>query len=138
MALSGTAAPTGGNYNNFANTPAYNGAGQTSFQSSLTGGSSTQGIFSGIPALMQTVAVQGGAAPGGGNFSSFNTTVALNSAGQSAFPASVSGGSSFSGVFVGVPGSVQAVARQEVAAPSGRNYSSFNSPLLKSVGQTAV
>src|SRR5438105_10133401 len=68
VALSGTAAPAGGNYSSFsAFGPVLNESGQVAFKGFLTGGSSTRGLFVGAPGAIQTIALQGTAAPAGGN-----------------------------------------------------------------------
>jgi hypothetical protein len=119
-AMSGNAAPGGGNYNNFPTGPVVNAAGQVAFVSSLTGGSSSQGIFVGTVGSMQAVALQGNAAPVGGNYSDFGSaTPALNHFGQLAFYANLTGGSSTNGIFVGTPGAINADALQGLLAPAG-------------------
>ena len=65
----------------------------------------------------------------------------LNGAGQVAFSANLTGGTSTGGVFVGAPGSIQAAALQGTAAPvTGGlpgNFSLFGTPVLNRVGQVA-
>lgn len=137
-ALAGTAAPAGGNYSSFSSFvgPVINGSGQVAFAATLTGGSSTQGIFVGAPGAVQAAALTNTAAPAGGNYSGFVTSV-LNGAGQVAFQASLTGGSSTRGIFAGAPGAVQATALQGTAAPAGGNYVSFFNPVLNGAGQVA-
>jgi hypothetical protein len=143
VALLGTAAPAGGNYSTLGN-PSLNASGQVAFPATLTGGSSTSGIFAGTPGpsgfTVQAAALQGTAAPAGGNYSSFLLIApAINSAGQLAYTASLTGGSSTQGLFVGTPGpsgfTGQAVALQGTAAPAGGNYNNLSSPLLNASGQ---
>ncbi|MFT3880060.1 MAG: hypothetical protein QM703_10430 [Gemmatales bacterium] len=52
VALSGTAAASGGNYSSFG-FPVLNSTGQVAFRAGLTGGSSTEGIFAGIPGRLR-------------------------------------------------------------------------------------
>lgn len=63
----------------------------------------------------------------------------VNASGQLAFHAFLTGGSSTSGLFVGTPGTVQAVALQGSPAPAGGNYDSFflSRVLLNGAGQVA-
>ena len=99
----------------------------------LTGGSSTQGIFVGVPGSLQTVALQGGPAPGGGTYGNLGGYV-LNGSGQVAFNSDL-------GIFVGAPGSVRAVAITGTAAPAGGNFAGpvgyYAAPALNANGQVA-
>lgn len=92
----------------------------------LTGGSASTGVFAGVPGSLQTVALQGSAAPAGGNFVSFLAPALLNSDGQIAFRVNMTGGSATSGIFVGTAGSLQATALQGSPAPGGGTFSLFN------------
>ena len=104
VALQGSAAPAGGNYSGPTSGLSLNGSGQVAIVIGLTGGSSTQGLFAGAPGSLQTtIALQGIAAPAGGNYSQLYAPV-LNGAGQVAFFATLTGGSSTCGIFVGAPG----------------------------------
>jgi hypothetical protein len=127
-AMSGNAAPAGGNYNNFLGNSVLNAAGQVAFLSNLTGGSSSQGIFVGAVGAIQVAALQGNVAPAGGNYSDFINTPVLNHFGQVAFYSNLTGGSSTSGIFVGAPGAIHAVALQGLPAPAGNGatFSGFN------------
>jgi hypothetical protein len=142
VAVSGAPAPAGGNYRTTGTfgSPNLNSSGEIVFQAYLSGGSATNGIFVGTPGSLQAVALQGAAAPAGGNYNLL-APLALNSSGQVAFAASLTGGSSASGFFVGTPGSVQAAALEGTAAPAGGNYSSLYSadsfPLFNASGQVA-
>lgn len=90
VARSGTATPAGGNFGLSSGTPVLNSNGQVAFTSSITGGTSTFGIFTGIPGNIQTVVLEGTPTPSGGNFSSLSTPM-LNSVGQVAFTSTLSG-----------------------------------------------
>jgi hypothetical protein len=69
---------------------------------------------------MQAVARPGDAAPSGGTYAGFGASPELNAAGHVAFlAAAITGGSSPQGIFVGTPGSLQAVVLQGSAAPAG-------------------
>ena len=134
-ALQGTAAPAGGSYN-VLNVPVLDDSGRVAFHATLTGGSATEGIFAGAPGAVQAVALQGNAAPAGGNYSSFGFPV-ISTSGQLAFNANLTGGSAASGIFAGATGSVQTVALQGNAAPAGGNYSSLSGPVINASGQVA-
>ncbi len=138
VALTGTAAPAGGNYTGFTSDPVLNASGQVGYIASLTSGTATSGVFVGAAGAVQSVALQGGSAPGGGTYTSFTPLPSLNATGQVAFTASLSGSSR--GIFTGTstPGSVVAVARQGGAAPSGGSYgTNFFPPVLNGSGQVA-
>ncbi|HEX4588890.1 MAG TPA: choice-of-anchor tandem repeat NxxGxxAF-containing protein, partial [Gemmataceae bacterium] len=136
-ALAGSPAPAGGNFGQFDRSPVLNASGQLAFWAGLSGGSSTEGIFAGVPGSVQAVALQGTAAPAGGTFSTFDGGPYLN-AGQVAFYASLTGGLSTGGIFAGPPGSVQAAALLGSAAPAGGSYSVIGrQPALNASGQLA-
>ncbi|HEX8324928.1 MAG TPA: choice-of-anchor tandem repeat NxxGxxAF-containing protein [Tepidisphaeraceae bacterium] len=136
VALSGTPAPEGGNYDGFG-TPVLNGAGQVAFFAALTGGTSTQGIFAGTPGAVAAVARSGTPAPGGGSYNFLTTPPVLNGAGQVAFAATLTGDTSDRGIFAGTPDAVAAVARSGALAPGGGTYSSFAIPVVNGTGQVA-
>jgi hypothetical protein len=104
-----------------------NASGQVAFQTNLTGGSSTSGIFVGAPGLLQAAALQGGTAPGGGTFSGFGQPL-INAPGHVAFLATTTNASSPRGIFAGAPGSLRAAALQNLLAPDGNGatFSGFN------------
>jgi hypothetical protein len=136
-ALEGTAAPVAGTYINIT-TPAFNAAGQVAFFAGLTGGTATGGLFVGTPGSVQAAALGGSAAPAGGNYYDFNSLPTLNAAGQVAFLADLTGGTSTSGIFVGTPHSLQAAALVGNVAPAGGIYNGFSGrPSLNATGQVA-
>jgi hypothetical protein len=140
VALQGTASPAGGNYGAFSGTPAVNSAGQVVIISDV--GSSNNGIFSGTAGTtLTTVAISGSAAPAGGNYSvSGFGNLELNAAGKVAFTASLTGGSSTRGLFVGTPGqTLQTIALHGSTAPNagGATYSAIGNPALNASGQVA-
>lgn len=136
VALRSTPAPAGGTYSGFSGSR-INASGQVAFVASLTGGSSTQGVFTGVPGSVQAVALNNTAAPAGGTYSDFSTSTPLNGSGQVAFNAGLTGGSSSRGIFMGVPGSVQAAALTNTPAPDGGTFSSFSDTVLNGAGQVA-
>src|SRR2546428_149098 len=91
VALTGTAAPAGGNYDGFYDT-LFNNSGQVAFLGYVTGGSSSQGIFAGAPGNVQAAGISNTAAPAGGNYSNFGPTPVLNASGQVAYRAFLTGG----------------------------------------------
>lgn len=136
VALQGGTSPSGGTYTvNFSDI-VQNNIGQLAFSCSLVG-SNNQGLYEGLPGALQTVAVTGGSAPGGGGnlYSNGFSTPLLNPSGVVAYSTSLTAGSSTTGLFVGIPGSVQAIALQGNPAPMGGNYSSFSTRALNSSGQ---
>src|SRR5262245_43983904 len=137
VALQGNPAPAGGNYSGLPSIPMLNDAGQVAIVSALTGGSATGGVFVGTPGALQTVALQGAAAPSGGNYDTFSFDPALNGAGRVVFRATLVGGSSPAGLFVGSPGSVQAPAIAGTLAPGGGNFNTFFPSQINGVGQVA-
>jgi hypothetical protein len=114
-----------------------NESGQVAFAAGLTGGSSTSGLFAGLPGSLSAVALQGTPAPAGGNYNTFPSLPRLNGAGQVAFVANLTGGSSTRGIFAGLPGALSTVALQGTPAPVGGNYSGIISPVLNESGQVA-
>ncbi|MEM1212018.1 MAG: choice-of-anchor tandem repeat NxxGxxAF-containing protein, partial [Planctomycetota bacterium] len=151
LAREGQAAPdNNGSFSGFGN-PALNDAGQAAFVSTLTGtagGSSDNGgIFrsDGSSGGLTQLAREGQAAPdNNGSFSGFNSSVALNDAGQAAFTGfltgTAGGGSDNSGLFRGdgTSGGLTQLAREGQAAPDNNgSFSSFGNPALNDAGQAA-
>jgi hypothetical protein len=151
IALSGTAAPGGGTFTGGFTNPTLNSTGLVAFNANITGGTSTSGIFTNASGSLQAAALQGTAAPAGGNYanlySSATTTAdVLNSSGELAFTAPLTAGTSTSGVFTDIGGTVTAVAVNNTAAPSGGNFNAFlasgidqaYSPTLNNSGTLAI
>jgi hypothetical protein len=141
-AIQGAAAPAGGIYDFLVGSPELNAAGQLAFQARLTGGTATSGLFVGTPGAIQSVALQGQAAPAGGNFGSFYPgNLLINSTGQVAFGANLTGGSATQGLFAGGPGALKPVALQGATAPGGNGavFSDFGStnPVINASGYVA-
>jgi hypothetical protein len=137
-AVVGGAAPGGGTYATTFVAPVLNGSGQVAFVSLI---GSSQGLFSGAPGSIQTVMLNGTVAPGTGGqtYGNPTTTYSYNNAGQVGFIAGLAGGTSTSGVFLGAPGAVQAVALNNTVAPggSGGTYTSLSNVTVNGAGQVA-
>jgi hypothetical protein len=130
-----TPAPDGGNFY-FFQQAVLNNAGQVAFRCGLIGGTSTEGVFVGTSAGVQTVAIDNAPAPIGGTYTFFRENIAFNDSGQVAFTAGVQPGD-LHGLFVGPPGAIQPHAMSGQAAPGGGNYGSFVLPALNRFGQVA-
>lgn len=129
VAREGMTAPgtTGANFNVLPSTVAFNSAGHVAFTGSLTGGDSVTGVnSSGLwvgPAGGLSLAVrQGDAAPGTGSAlfgSALDPT--LNASGRVLFRSSLTGAgvdsTNDAGIWSGLPGSLELVARKGDAAP---------------------
>ena len=122
--------------------PAINNAGQITFAGSASNVGNV--IWAGAANSLQPIAVQGQTAPqtGGSTFAIFLDPI-INSAGDVAFRASLTGGGSASspdGIWVHADGSSHGVALKSTHAPglaSGVNFSGFNEPTLNGLGQVA-
>jgi hypothetical protein len=77
-------------------------------------------VYASVPSTM--VALTGATAPGGATYIGFNNPE-INASGEIAYNANLSGGSS--GIFLGQPGSIGALALQGGTAPNGETYGSF-------------
>jgi hypothetical protein len=154
LALSGAQAggePSGVTYNGFG-IPGFDVSGRAAFEAGLTGPGITAGgndgaIFSGYPGEPALPAVQkGSTAPGTSSATfSFLANPALNSAGQVAFEAGITGGdvsgtTNNSGVWAGAPGAINLIFRKAGGAPStaGAAFSSFGNPVISASGLVAV
>jgi hypothetical protein len=134
--LAGQTTPSGGTYGSFAYN-SQNNSGQVAFTSRINNGPSSNGMFLASAGSVQTVLLQGDAAPGGGTFGTFDTLPLLNDAGQLAFLSSLNNSPSTSGVFLGTPGNVQAIALRGTPAPRGGVFNTATHLQLNSVGQVA-
>jgi hypothetical protein len=137
VALGGDPAPAGGNFTDGIIVPTLNGFGEVAFSANT---SSAHGIFAGIPGSpLNTVALEGTAAPSGGNYTGAFSAPVLNGSGQVAFSSNLTGGTSFSGIFAGSPGSLQTIALNGAATPDGvGNYDlAVNTVTLNGSGQVA-
>jgi hypothetical protein len=96
------------------------------------------GIGSSALAAPIPVALSFTAAPAGGNYTNFSTNAfSINASGQVTFVANLVGGTSNQGVFAGTSGSIQTVALENTAAPSGHTYAGFGIPVINTAGQVA-
>jgi hypothetical protein len=102
---------------------------------SATGGASAQSY------LQTGIALEGDTAPGtgGGTYSSFGIDPSINTSGDVAFLASVTGGTALSGIFVDSGGTDTAVALVGDTAPGtgGGTYSSLAGPSVNASGDVA-
>jgi hypothetical protein len=130
IALVGNHAPgTSGNYSDLSlTTPVLNSSGQVAFIASTTDVSHGSGVFLNSSAI----ALKGNAAPGGGNYGSFDGNVALNDSGKVAFHATTTAGD---GVFLN--SNAVAVSGSHAPGTSG-NYTQFDTNVaLNNSGQVA-
>ncbi len=119
VVLAGDVAPGAGGrvYSSFVST-SLNIPGQLAFQANLTsdGIVFTSGIFLQSGGVVDPIAVQGGTAPGGALFSSFDGSPELNNLGQLAFQATLSGSgvnaSNDKGLYIGSLSGLTQVVRE--------------------------
>jgi hypothetical protein len=143
IALQGqSAVGTGGGGFSFLDDPLINNAGQTAFLASVTGGTSSGGLFrSNSGNALTAVALLGQSAPGAGGGTFTNLVSArLNDAGQMAFSADISGGSTTQGIFRSSSGSaLTAIALLGQSAPGAGagTFSTFFTLAFNETGQTA-
>jgi hypothetical protein len=133
LAVSGDASPDGkGTFANFA-VPDINQSGEVAFYATLTGNTSTKGLFRGTgnPADLRAIIRDGAPSPDiNGNFADFALPL-INDAGQLVFAARLTGtfgGSSDAyGIFRGdgTPGMLAPIVRSGQAAPGGGTFSSI-------------
>jgi hypothetical protein len=143
VVLSGQSAPGAGagTFSTFQS-PVLNDAGQIAFRATITGGTSTVGVYrKSVGATLAAIALQGQSAPGAGagTFSGFSSP-ALNDAGQTAFEVGITGGTSAGGIYRSSSGTaLTAIALQGQSAPGigVGTFSGFDNPVLNDSGQTA-
>jgi hypothetical protein len=136
--VSGATSPSGGTFGSlYPNSQLLNASGQVAFYSRLNDSPYNAGLFVGTPGALQTVALEGTATQGGNTFATIDNFPRFNAAGQVAFFSSLTGGTSTSGLFLGSPGNVQAVALRGTPAPSGGVFNNVSRYDLNSVGQVA-
>ena len=127
VALAGDSAPgTGGGTFSYFDAASINASGDVAWQSLVTGGTATEGVFVDSGGTITSVALSGDTAPetGGGTYASFNS-VSINASGDVAFTAAVTGGTAAYGVFVDSGGTDTALAVSGDTAPGtgGGTYS---------------
>ena len=140
VALRGQPAPAsgGGTYLDLASGPEIDGSGRVYFSSTISGGSTTQGLFENDHGTNSAIALLGGSAPGtgGGTYSSLGPPC-VSDGGDFAFPALVSGGSGGAGVFVDSGGVLTAIVVAGQAAPGGGDFSNFGTACVNDSGDVA-
>jgi len=141
--------PSGVQFNSLR-TPVLNNSGELAFAASVTGIGTRftlDGVWSGSPGNLELVAQAGSPVPGitnGVEFEQFTDSVVLNSSGQTAFGAFLTGSGVDSdnkrGVWSEGSGSLDLIARSGSSAPGTETdveFSGFGSPLLNDAGLTA-
>lgn len=142
VVLQGQSAPSAGTgrFSTFSN-PVLNESGQIAFISSITGGSSTVGIYrSDSGGALTAIALQGQKANGAsaGTFSGFSN-LSMNESGQTAFNTSIVGGSNSGGIYRSNSASAP-TAIALVGQNAGGNAGAFfivGNPKLNDSGQVA-
>ena len=126
----------GGTFSSLGN-PVLNDAGQTAFRAAITGGTSTSGIYRSSGGALTAIALQGQSATGAGagTFSDFSH-LEMNNAGQTAFEANITGGSSSSGIYRSSGGALTAIALQGQSAPGAGagTFAGLGTPSLNDAG----
>lgn len=142
IAQTGSAAPgTGGGVSfAFLSTGIPNAAGQVAYQASLIGTGINSGNDAGIWRDNSLVARTGSAAPGTGSGVSFSfvTLGSINSAGQVAYQAGLTGTGVISGNDTGIWRDSTLIAREGAAAPgtvAGVVFGSLTAPQINAAGQ---
>lgn len=129
---------------------AINHLGQVAFESALAGptvtSSTNEGLWTGSPGNLQLAARKGSAAPSSGigvNYSNF-LQFDLSDSGMIVFRSTLTGagvsGTNDDGIWRGVPGDVDLIAREGNPAPGagvGVNLSTLFAPSMNNVGQVA-
>jgi hypothetical protein len=122
--------PIGGIFFKFSERFSLNDAGTVAFNAMLKDAPAAGGQFVVQAGRVRKVAVVGDAAPGGGAFSHFGLWPGLNARGTLAFVASVDGGPSPMGVFVGDPARLERITGIGDDIPGGRLQSFGLYPLV--------
>jgi CSLREA domain-containing protein len=128
IARQGQATPIGGTFSilGFAQVPS--SSGNVVFWAFVSGGTATEGIFSGSGGPITKLVAAGDATPIGGTFSNFGVVPVVNNSNDVVFWATVNGGRAAEGIFVRSSGGVisKLVATGD-AAPGGGTFTSFQS-----------
>lgn len=127
IAASGAAAPGGGSYASFTGSlPSVNASGQVAIVASLNNGASI--LIRGNGTTTQRIAAAGDASPLGGTFAASGlATPAINSAGDVAYNANVTGGSAPGAVLRYSNGVNTPLITRGSSTPLGGTYSTFAS-----------
>lgn len=140
VAVAGQVAPgTGGGTYAILEHADINDAGQVAFTSTISGGTTTAGVFLDDGGLHTAVAVAGDTAPGagGGTFVAFTGPV-VNESGEVAFFATVTGGTKSSGIFLATTGGLVPIVFVGDTAPVvGGTVSLLGRPAVNDGGSVA-
>ncbi len=128
----GDPAPGGGSFTTFFRL-SLNDAGQIAFIGAFTPSGLSALYLSSGPQITE-LAREGGPAPGGGNFTSFNSP-SLNAGGQVAFQGFLSTGNA--GIFLSSEGSLTSIVRPGDPSPEGDAFSLAFGPAINASGQVA-
>jgi hypothetical protein len=138
VARAGDASPVGGIFANFQTSDiSLNDAGQVAFRgvTQVSPGVQTPALFVGTGTAAPVKAVaQGDAGPGGSSVNVIPVRFQINNAGQIAYVAGLTGGSSPEGVFLGTAGGTQvpvALAGDPAPGTSGGTFSGFREPEIE-------
>ena len=137
-------APGGATFEDFGN-PAINRHGQVATFASLTNSASREGLFVGDGTDAVAIALEGQTAPKGGLYGfqpgfpgTFLSPIRLNDRGELAFPASLTGGTSVSGIFRGNGDRTTTIALAGTTAPGTTGtFESFGDIKLGNDGRVA-
>ncbi len=149
VAVVGDATPVGGVFGSLGSwyDPSLSDDGKVAFSAPVAGGAAPQGVWLASPTMsgfqIDKVAFAGDASPAGGTFDNFGyASPVLNSAGQVAFVADISGGTANFGFFLASPAlggfSIAKVAAGGDGTPVGGTFNGFNGFGLNDSGQVAL
>jgi hypothetical protein len=136
IAARGNPTPAGGTFITLAR-PQLNSSGQVAFYGGVNNDFGFQEVvFLYDDTAGAALAVPGGAAPEGGNYSGFNAdSVRLNETGQVVYRAELTGGFSYRGFFRHDGTTATAVAVNFAPTPAGGVYDGITDPVLNDSGQ---
>jgi hypothetical protein len=113
---------------------AANSRGLIAFQSFVTGGVSSEGIFRNDGTHTVAIALEGTSSPTGGTFLFFGSPV-IDDGDQVAFFAGMTGGSADFGLYRGDGENITTIFAANQAAPGGGTFVDFSDPVLNKHGQ---
>ena len=132
LVQNGDAAPGGGTLS--PSRYAANSQGIIAFQSFITDGLNTEGIFRNDGSETVALALDGTPAPTGGTFLFFSSPV-IDEYGQATFFAGTTGGSADFGIYRGDGGNVATIFAANQPAPGGGTFVDFGEPVVNDHGQ---
>ena len=132
LVQNGDAAPGGGTLS--PSRYAANSQGIIAFQSFITDGLNTEGIFRNDGSETVALALDGTPAPTGGTFLFFSSPV-IDEYGQATFFAGTTGGSADFGIYRGDGGNVSTIFAANQPAPGGGTFVDFGEPVVNDHGQ---